>query len=143
MRLFLILFVGVIVIVVVQAVRAGAAGLVGAPIGVVVGYLLGLVASRMISLSWNNEGHRVVGRMDVAGAIVLVLYVLLDVNRTRLVSQFAAGDLRAAISHAVLAGLFLGQLVGTAKGMGRVIATLRPTQTILAPHKVGRARVIA
>lgn len=70
MRLFLILFVGVIVIVVVQAVRAGAAGLVGAPIGVVVGYLLGLVASHMLLLSRNNDGHKVVGRMDIAGAIV-------------------------------------------------------------------------
>jgi len=125
MRLFLILFVGVIVIVVVQVVRAGAAGLVGAPIGVVVGYLLGLVASRMLLLSWNNEAHKVVGRMDLAGAIVLVLYVMLDVNRTRLLAQFAAGDLLTAISYAVLAGLFLGQLMGTVKGIGRVIATLR------------------
>jgi hypothetical protein len=135
MRMFLVLFMAMMIIVAVQIVRSGSGGLLATPIGLLIGYLIGLLTSRMLALSWDDEAHKVVGRMDVLGAVVLILYIVFTWNRTWILSEFAQGDLLTAVSYSVLAGLFLGQLFGTAKGIRRVIAALGRAANNAVPER--------
>lgn len=120
-RIFLLIFLGSLVIAVVDAVRIG----FGAALPVAGAFLLavavGMVVSRMFALSWDTVNGRVIGRIDAIGAVILVGYVLLSVFRSTVVDLWFDGALVAAVSVAVLSGLMLGQVVGTVRGVRRIV----------------------
>ena len=81
-----------------------------------IGLVLGVVASRVYRLRWNDGAARVVGRIDALGVVVLASYLLVVVLRGKVIALWLAG----AAGFAVLAGLMVGQVVGTAGSIGRV-----------------------
>ena len=130
-RIYLIVFLVVAVLGVVDAVRGSALTWVFFAGGLVAGMVVGVLASRMQSLTWNDLEQRVVGRFDAVGVVVLVLYIVFALNRSRLVSAWVPAMHVPATSLAVLAGVMLGQVVGVRRGLlnlrRRVVG--RPPQT--------------
>lgn len=135
LRIYAALFVVLAVIAVVDTVRAGAGAVPPVLGGFALGVVVGLVASRMFRLSWDTVSGRVIGAIDAAGAVVLVLYVLFSVFRTALLDVWLDGAVLTAAAVAALTGAMLGQVVGTGRGIAEVLRAVvgagepRPTGT--------------
>lgn len=119
-RLYVVVFAIALVGAGVDTIRIGGVAIWLALVGLLVGVAVGVLASRMMRLHWDSFARKVVGKIDVIGAIVLVGYLLLAVFRSRIVDIWVHGPTGAATSLAVLAGLMAGQVLGIRYGLIRL-----------------------
>ncbi len=92
-----------------------------AAIGVGIGLCIGYIASRIHKISWNEQASKVIARMDIFGAVVLVLYVLFEVFRARIVGRFVADADVTVTSFSILAGIMYGRVLGIRGNVVRVL----------------------
>ncbi|GGS31083.1 MULTISPECIES: hypothetical protein [Actinokineospora] len=116
-RVYLAIFLVASAVAVVEAVLAGGWTLVFAAAGLLAGIAVGHVVSRMFRLEWHEFERKAVGKIDVVGAVILVAYLLVAVNRARLVDLWVPAASAGATSMAVLAGIMLGQVLGIRRGL--------------------------
>ncbi len=126
--IYSVIFLVMAVLVVVDGVRIGGRVVLPVVLCLVGGIAVGLVVSRMFRLGWDEVSGRVVGRIDVVGVIILVLYVAFSILRSRLVGLWVDAPVAGVASLAVLAGVMAGQAVGTRNGVIRVFRILRGQQ---------------
>lgn len=124
MRLYSLIFLVMVVLVVVDSVRIGSRSLLPVLACLVGGVVVGVIASRMFSLSWDHVSKKVIGKLDVVGLVVLVLYVAVSIFRSRLLGLWFDGPVLSVAGLAVLAGIMAGQVVGTSRGVVRVFRLL-------------------
>jgi hypothetical protein len=82
-------------------------------LGMVAGIIVGIFSSRMYHISWNKDSEKVVGKLDLYGIIVLILYVLFEIFRDNIVTYITHGFEVGTIGFAVLAGIMIGRVMGT------------------------------
>jgi len=82
-------------------------------LGMIGGIIVGIFSSRMYHISWNNDSEKVVGKLDLYGIIVLILYVLFEIFRDNIVTYITHGFEVGTIGFAVLAGIMIGRVMGT------------------------------
>lgn len=128
-RIYLAIFAAAAAIVIAQSIGIGAASIIPVLIAVAAGVLVGLVASRMYSLSWDTMNGKVVGRLDVIGGVILLGYVLISFFRTDLVRMWVESSIVEVASLAALAGVMAGQVIGTSRGIHRVLQLVGPTRS--------------
>ena len=121
LRIYLAILTVALVLVTIDALRIGAESTAAIAVGLGAGLLLGIIASRMSALSWDAMNARVVGRIDTVGSVILVGYVLIVIFRGSVLAELFDPRLAGTASLATLAGLMLGQVVGTVGGIARVI----------------------
>ena len=126
LRLRLVVFAVVavlaVVVVLVDLVLLGGDALLPVLVSGAVGLAVGLVGSRMYALRWDVTSASVVGRIDAAGVVVLVAYVVFIAFRSRLIEVWVAAPLVGAAGFATLSGLMIGQCLGTLRGISRALA---------------------
>ncbi|OZM71654.1 hypothetical protein CFN78_19245 [Amycolatopsis antarctica] len=127
-RIFLLVFAVALVIAIVDAVRLGGPAWLFVLAGLVAGGAVGMFASRMTHLRWDGFARKVVGRIDAIGAVVLVLYLLFSVFRSRIVDLWVHGPVGGATSVAVLAGVMAGQVLGIRYGLKRMYQAWKGAQ---------------
>ncbi len=85
------------------------------PVLAIVGFLLGLgtgfITSRIFNIHWHESHAKVAFRIDRMGTVILVLYSVFTILRTKIFEQFVRAPLVTAFAFAFLAGVFLGRLV--------------------------------
>lgn len=91
----------------------GPSALLPAAVCLAVGVGLGLLATRKFKLRWDPAAHNVVGKLDLVGGAVLVGYILFTIFRRHLVDIWLPTEVVGAGSLATLAGLMVGQVLGT------------------------------
>lgn len=89
-------------------------------LGLLLGLVVGLLASRSQRLTWDEQARRVIGVTDALGGSVLLLYLVFALNRDRLVSLWVPADLVALVSVAALAGAMAGQMIGFRRRLRRL-----------------------
>jgi hypothetical protein len=119
-RIFVLVFLVALTLAVVDAVRLGGYTWLFVVTGLPVGAVVGVVASRMTHLRWDGFARKVVGKIDALGAVILVLYLVFSVFRSRIVDIWVQGPVGGATSIAVLAGVMAGQVIGIRYGLGRL-----------------------
>ena len=117
MRIFAVIFVVLLVVVIVELFLAAPEAVPPALAGLVGGIAVGLVASRMYRLEWDRAARTVVGKLDILGGIILVAYIVFSIFRSRIVALWVPADIVKLCSLAVMDGLMLGQVIGTAGGL--------------------------
>lgn len=120
LRIFGLIFLvmlGVLVYDVIQGLVSVPAGLGGLALGV----LLGVIVSRMYRLSYDEEEQQVAGRIDWVGGVILLLYIAFAVFRNQLFAPLVDAAQLAGFGLSVSAGTMLGRLVGTSRGIRRVL----------------------
>jgi hypothetical protein len=128
LRLFIVIALALLIVVTVDTIR-GHAPVWQVVLGFVAGGTLGMIFARMYKLSWDKNAMHVSSRIDIYGAVMLVLYIAFDLSRTYLVHIFTHSTAVPAISLALLAGAMYGRVLGS----GHVIvAILREQQVIPA-----------
>ncbi len=96
-------------------------------LAILLGFTAGLVSSRMYKISWNKDESKVIGRIDIYGIVVLVLFIVFELNRTHIAELFASGDSIGSIGLLLVTSALFGRIVGTAK---RILQVLREEKII-------------
>lgn len=90
--------------------------------GLASGMLIGIVTTRMYHISWSHDAKKVVGRLDIYGAIILVFYIAIEISREKIVGYVTNNFEVGTIALAVLAGMIFGQFLGT---RGKILQILK------------------
>jgi predicted Na+-dependent transporter len=91
-------------------------------IALIIGLIAGLVSTRMFKISWDKDKAQVVGRIDRFGVIVLVLFVLFELNRSRIAGLFSSGEALGSIGLVLIIGTLFGRILGISKKILRVLS---------------------
>ena len=89
--------------------------------GLALGLLVGVVLSRMYRLAYDEQEQQVAGRIDWVGGVILLLYVAFAFSRNLLFGQLVDAAQLAGFGLGISAGTMLGRLVGTSRGIRRVL----------------------
>ena len=77
-----------------------------------IGLIVGLVSSRMLHISWDHEQEKVIGKMDIYGVVILILFIAFELFRSQLAGLFVSGDAISSASFLILTFAIYGRLVG-------------------------------
>lgn len=94
-----------------QAVLCGSAGLA-----------IGMLFSRMTKIEWDKDHEKAIGRMDIYGGVILVLFILFEIFRSQLVGLFADGAAIGTLSLLLLTNTMYGRVIAMG---GKIIHTVR------------------
>lgn len=81
--------------------------------GILVGLLVGIVTARRYHLSWDHDAKKIVSRLDLIGIIILVIYIIFVIVRSKLIGIFVQGPVVGAVGFSITAGVMIGRVVGT------------------------------
>ncbi len=95
--------------------------------GVAIGLCIGYIASRIHKISWNDKAAKVIARVDLFGVVVLVLYILFEVFREKIVGRFVDDADVTVTSFSILAGIMYGRVLGI---RGNIVRVLREQDLI-------------
>jgi hypothetical protein len=119
-RIYFLIFLVMAGIVVVDGIRIGGASVLPVLASLVGGVVVGIIASRMFSLSWDHVSGKVVGKLDAVGAVILLAYLAFSIFKTKLLGVWFDGPVLGVAGLAALAGVMAGQVFGTGRGVKRV-----------------------
>ena len=91
-------------------------------IGLLAGMGIGVITTRMFHIFWNNDAKKVVSRLDTFGIGILILYIVFEVLRERIVGYFTHDVQVGTVGFAVLAGIMFGRVIGT---RGKIMQVLK------------------
>jgi hypothetical protein len=123
LRLYLIVTLTLSAVIVVE-VLAGRFGLALALIGFCIGFVVGIIVSRSYHLSWDVETNNVIGRIDWIGAILLVCYLVFVFTKSYFLGSYVQGAQLFALLLGITAGSMLGRILGTRRGISKLLKTL-------------------
>jgi hypothetical protein len=81
-------------------------------IGFGLGIIVGIIVTRIYKISWDEYVEQVIFRLDVYSIVLLILYILFEIFREKIVEHFVNGPAVALTSFALLAGALAGRVVG-------------------------------
>lgn len=81
--------------------------------GFLMALILGIAMSRIFKISWNEEKNQVIGRLDLAGIVLLILYISVEVGRNWIFKHWLTGSALNAFGLIILTGLLTGRYLGT------------------------------
>lgn len=90
-------------------------------IGIAIGFLVGRIISRIYHLSWDEETHNVIGRVDWIGGIILVSYLVFVFTRAHYLGYWIHGTPLFAFILSLTAGTLLGRVMGTRRGIKKIL----------------------
>jgi len=91
-------------------------------IAVLIGLAAGVISSRMYKISWDKDEAKVVGRIDMYGVIVLILFVIFELNRNQIAGLFSGSETLGSIGFVLITTALLGRVIGTSKKILRVLS---------------------
>lgn len=105
-------------------IAGGTLGLAAGVAGLLGGVALGVVASRIRRIEWDETASHVVAKLDAIGAIILVGYLGAMLARDWVLGHWAEGPALAALGLSVTAGTLAGRVLGTRRGVHKVLEAL-------------------
>jgi peptidoglycan/LPS O-acetylase OafA/YrhL len=91
--------------------------------GILIGLGVGILATRMYRLSWDEDTSHVISRIDWIGGIILISYLIFVFTRTHYLSYWVQGAPLMGIIFSITAGTMLGRVLGTRRGINKVLKT--------------------
>jgi cytochrome c oxidase subunit IV len=90
-------------------------------IALIIGLFAGLVSARMYKISWNENEASVIGRIDIYGVVVLVLFIIFEFNKNYIAGLIASGESVGSIALVLLTSALFGRILGTSKKIIKVL----------------------
>jgi hypothetical protein len=103
----------VVLVLAVTGVVAGDLGPGWAVGGLLGGAVVGLVASRMKHMQWDERVGQVVSKIDWLGGVILVCFLVAQLTRSWLLGHWVEGVALTTLGLFVTAGTLAGQVFGT------------------------------
>ena len=90
-------------------------------ISVFVGALVGLVAQRIVKISWHESEEIIVARFDRIGFIIFVFYILFSVFRQTIWGNFIHGSALSAFAFGTYAGIMFVRYIFNATRISKLL----------------------
>lgn len=119
---FLIIFI--MLVVVIFEVLTGVFKISWAIGGILIGFGVGILASRMYHLSWDDETNLVISHIDKIGAVILICYLIFIFTRTYYLRQLVQGAPLTVMILSLTIGTMLGNMMSTERGIKKILKTL-------------------
>ncbi len=119
LRILLVVYLVLLIVTIYSAINSHAI-LWQVLVGFALGIIVGLVSSRMYKISWDEGEAKVIGRIDIYGVIVLVLFIVFELNRNNVARLFASGESLTAVGLTLITGALLGRVFGTSRQIVRI-----------------------
>ncbi|MES2223951.1 MAG: hypothetical protein V4469_03390 [Patescibacteria group bacterium] len=121
-RLYIFLFIAIaLVIYIIREIFVGDIFWLLALVGVCLGAVIGIVLGRLMGIAWHKETEKVISKMDTAGAIALVLFVVIDMSREWVFGHWIHGVSLSVFTLCVLAGALFGRFLGMRSSVFQVL----------------------
>ncbi len=75
----------------------------------------------MYKISLDKDKAKVVGKMDIHGVVVLVGFILLELDRSWVVGLFAEGGFVGSLGLILITSVLFGRIFGTFRQILRVL----------------------
>lgn len=119
-----LVFILIMVVVIIYEVFTGVFMVSWAIGGILIGFGVGILASRMYHLSWDDETNMVIGHIDKIGAVILICYLIFIFTRTYFLQQWVQGAPLTAMILSLTTGTLLGNMMSTRRGIRKILKTL-------------------
>ena len=123
LRIYLIVTLVLFAAIVIEVLE-GRFGIASVLIGVLIGLVIGIIISREYHLSWDEETNSVIGHIDWIGAVLLVCYLIFALTKSYFLGFYVQGASLFAIVLGITAATMLGRIVGTRRGINKLLKTL-------------------
>ncbi len=90
-------------------------------LAIIIGLAAGVISTRMYKITWSHHEAQVIGRMDVYGVVVLILFILFELNRSNIAALFVSGEQVGTIALVLMTSALYGRILGTAKRILRIL----------------------
>jgi predicted histidine transporter YuiF (NhaC family) len=90
-------------------------------VAIIIGLVAGIVSSRMYKITWNKHEAEVIGKIDLYGIVVLVLFIVFELNRTHVAELFASASSIGSIGFVLITAALFGRILGTSKKILQVL----------------------
>jgi hypothetical protein len=110
-----------IVVAILYRVLAHRGGVLYPSLALAIGIVVGVLLSRMFNVSWDKDAAKVVSRIDMYGAILLVAYVIFELFSKNLIRQLFSGPEVLTIILSLAGGVVLGRGLGMARKIFQVL----------------------
>ncbi|MDB5204702.1 MAG: hypothetical protein JWP09_730 [Candidatus Taylorbacteria bacterium] len=89
--------------------------------GVCIGSVVGIILGRLMGVAWHKETEKVISKMDTAGAIALVLFIVIDMSREWVFGHWIHGVQLSVFTLCILAGALFGRFLGMRSSVFQVL----------------------
>jgi hypothetical protein len=89
--------------------------------GVIIGIGIGFAITRIHKISWDKNAGKVVAQIDLFGLGILILLILFQIFRKKIVSEFVDDIDVTTTSFSVLAGIMYGRVLGIRGDVVRIL----------------------
>ena len=120
LRLYFLISV-VLVCIAIYEVVTGVVGIAIALLSLIAGVGLGILTARMYHLSWDHDAKKIISRLDLFGIIILALYILFAIFRTKIIGHFIHGPAVGGASLSIVAGIMVGRVIGTRGKIAKIL----------------------
>jgi drug/metabolite transporter (DMT)-like permease len=110
----------VVLAVAVTRLVQGTLGLGWAVGGLLGGAVVGVVASRMKRMKWDERTGRAISKIDWLGGVILVCFLVAQLARSWVLGHWAEGVALTTLGLCVTAGTLAGQVLGTRRAVRAV-----------------------
>ncbi|MGH7141797.1 MAG: hypothetical protein ACREGH_04170 [Minisyncoccia bacterium] len=90
-------------------------------VALAIGLVIGIVVSRMFSISWDKDREKVVSRMNIYGTAFLAAYVLFELAGEHFIRLWFSGPEVLTVILSLAGGAVLGRGIGMGRAMMRVL----------------------
>jgi hypothetical protein len=90
-------------------------------LGIVSGLIVGLIVGRMFSIRWHEENEKVIGKLDVIGGIVLIIYLAVSIVRNWIFAHWFVGAILTTFTISFVTGVMLGRILSLRFNIKRVL----------------------
>lgn len=89
--------------------------------GIILGITIGVIIGRMIHVEWHEEDNKVIGRLDVIGAIVLATYIAASMYRHWIFAHWFSGNMLTAFTLSFIEGIMIGRIISLRLNIKKVL----------------------
>lgn len=90
-------------------------------LAIIIGLIAGIISSRMYKIAWDKDESKVVGKIDIYGGVVLVLFIVFELNRSHIAGLFASSESIGAIGLVLITATLFGRIIGTSRKIIAII----------------------
>lgn len=121
-RLYIFLFISIaLAIYIMKEIVVGDMSLLLGISGVCIGSFAGIIRGRFSGVVWSEEKEKVVAKLDTVGFLVLVLFIVIDLNREWIFGHWVHGVELSLFTVSILSGLLAGRFLGMKSNVMQVL----------------------
>lgn len=123
LRIYLVVLFAILAVITFE-VLTGQFSIQWALVGIVIGFMIGIIVSRMYNISWDEETNTVVGEIDRIGVVILVGYLIWEITKSNFLGYWFEGNILFAIILGITAGSMLARILSNKRNIEQILEAL-------------------